>query len=82
MVKHNYVSSSGYVPGAATVVKIAEAIWAPIYGEEIEDEKPFTATLNNDVWTKGSKPFNMLGGVAEIEISKKDSRILGVSHGK
>ena len=37
---------------ARTAVKIAVAVWAPIYGEkEIAKEKPYHATLTNGVWT-------------------------------
>ena len=43
---------NGYVPDAATAIKVAEAVLSPIYGEKkIEDERPFTASLKDDVWT-------------------------------
>src|SRR5215469_10540523 len=42
----------GYVPDAATAVKIAEAVLIPVYGEEkIVSERPFKAKLDGDVWT-------------------------------
>jgi len=83
--KHNYVPKEGYVPDATTAIKIAVAVWVPIYGEKtIADEKPYIAKLSNEgVWTVcGSLPANMVGGTAIAEISKKDGRILRVSHGK
>jgi hypothetical protein len=82
--KHSYVPPNGYVPDAKTAMRIAEAVWIPVYGErEIADEKPFKATLVKDVWTvTGSLPNGMLGGVAEAEISKSDGRIIRISHEK
>jgi len=75
---------SGYVPDAATAIKIAVAVWEPIYGrKQIQSQKPFRATLRDGVWTVyGSLPPNTPGGVAEADISKKDGRVLRVIHGK
>lgn len=55
----------------------------PIYGaENIERQKPLTATLENGVWTvTGSMPKPVPGGVALAEISKRDGRILRIRHG-
>ena len=40
-----------YVPNAETAIKVAEAIWLPIYGKNIEENKPFIASLNEkNVW--------------------------------
>ncbi len=63
---------------------MAVAVWNPIYGKEnIEKEKPYTASLANGVWTvTGSLPEGVVGGVAEAEISKNDCKVLRVSHGK
>jgi hypothetical protein len=82
--KHNVKPKQGYVPDAKTAIRIAVAVWEPIYGEEqIAKQKPYTATLTNGVWTvEGSLPGPMLGGVAVAEIMKEDGRILGVSHGR
>ena len=75
---------NGFVPDEATAIRIAEAIWLPIYGKEtIDREKPFKATLADGVWTvTGSLPEGRRGGVAIAEISKKDARILRVIHEK
>jgi len=74
-----------YVPNKETAVKIAEAIWLPIYGVEIYDYKPFVAKLKaNNVWVvEGTlrKEYNA-GGVPYIEIQKRDCKILKVTHGK
>ena len=40
-----------YVPDEETAKKIAEAIWLPIYGERIYNQKPYHATLLGDsIW--------------------------------
>ena len=74
----------GYVPDAKTALRIAVAVWSPIYGEKpIEGEKPFRATLKNGVWTvTGSLPPGFVGGVATARIAQRDGRILGVIHTK
>jgi hypothetical protein len=74
----------GVVPDAITAEKIAEVIFVRFYGaEEIEKEKPFSTRIRNDVWiVEGNLPQGMLGGVAEIHISKPDGRILHLFHGR
>ena len=77
--------ANGFVPNAETAIRIAEAVWIPIYGEKlIESEKPFKATLRGDVWmvTGADLPEGSVGGVAEAHISKRDGRILRVTHGQ
>ena len=83
--EHNFKPMQGYVPDAATAIKIAVAVWEPIYGvEQISKQKPFVAALANGVWkVQGSLPKQYTrGGVAEAEISKDDGKILRISHGK
>lgn len=83
--KHSDVPKDGYVPDEKTAIKIAVAIWEPIYGEkQIADEKPYQARLDaNGIWTvEGSLPEGWVGGVAIAEIAKDDGRILNVIHGK
>ena len=82
--KHTYMPPNGYVPDAATAIKIAVAVWEPIYGrKQIEGEKPFTAVLRDGIWTvQGSLPLHTSGGVALAEIAKDDGRILRVTHGR
>jgi hypothetical protein len=76
------VPDSGFVPDEKTAIKIAEAIWYPIYGDEIYDEKPFKAELKDSVWiVRGTLNYDV-GGVAYIEIQKCDCKILKVKHGK
>jgi len=84
--ENNYQERSDYVPNEETAIKIAEAIWYPIYGNGIENSKPFKARLieNNTIWvvTGTLKKGKTVGGTPYIQINKKDCRILEVTHGK
>jgi hypothetical protein len=82
--QHTVEPASGYVPDQRTAIRIALAIWEPIYGrEQIEKQKPYRATLREGVWVvEGSLPEGWLGGVALAEISQRDGKVLRVSHGK
>ena len=75
--------AAGYVPDAETAIKIAVAVWEPIYGRQtVRRQKPIVATLRDGVWrVRGSLPRRgVIGGAAEADISKKDGRILRVIH--
>jgi len=80
-----YVPPNGFVPDSGTAVRVAVAVWIPIYGaSQIRSEQPYVATLKDGVWTiTGTLPrqYN-LGGVAMARISKRDGRILFVLHGQ
>lgn len=82
MPKGSYVPPDGFVPDAETAISVARAVWIPIYGaKQIDGQKPYEATLTGEVWTvTGSLPKGYSGGVAGAEISKKDGRIIRVSH--
>ena len=46
------VPSGGFVPDSATAVRIAVAVWIPLYGERaIMAQQPFVARANDGVWT-------------------------------
>ncbi|MEY2511685.1 MAG: hypothetical protein QOE26_2448 [Verrucomicrobiota bacterium] len=79
-----YKPKDGFVPDAATAIKIAVAIWGPIFGEaKIAGEKPYHAALKEGIWiVEGSLPEGYNGGVARAEISKEDGKVVSVSHGK
>lgn len=92
---YNYVPKEGYVPDAETAVKIAEAIWLPIYGKSIYSSKPFMARLSEDrkTWVvtgtlfkpqpdtiSGNTVIRTVGGVPYIEIRKQDCSILRLYH--
>jgi len=80
-----YLPPNGFVPDSGTAVRVAVAVWIPIYGaSQIRSEQPYVATLKDGVWTvTGTLPrqYN-LGGVAMARISKRDGRILFVLHGQ
>ena len=88
-MKHSYVPANGFVPDSVTAVRIAEAVLAPIYPAKVLDaERPFKATLSDNIWTvegtlpQGGRDTESIGGVAVVEISKTDGRILRVGHGR
>jgi NTF2 fold immunity protein/Clp amino terminal domain, pathogenicity island component len=71
------VPTAGCVPNAETAIRIAEAVWNPIFGDEIvESQRPFHAELMNETWTvRGSRPVPTERSlIAQIE--KNDGRIL------
>jgi len=70
------------VPDKQTAIKIAEAVWLPIYGEKIYSEKPFLTELINGVWIVKGTVHATKGGAAYIEIRKRNCEILKVYHGK
>jgi hypothetical protein len=82
--EHNYQPPGGYVPDEKTAVRIAVAVWEPIYGvDTIAGQRPSQARLENGVWiVEGSLPRVVPGGVAIAEIVKDDGRISRVSHGR
>lgn len=80
---------TNYVPNEETAKKIAEAIWLPIFGEEIFEQRPYRATLVDNIWiVRGLMPLpcrnepGCRGGTAYIEIRKSDCKILKVKHGR
>lgn len=76
-----YIPKDGYVPNEETAIKVAEAIWLPIYGDEaVEGCKPVVAKLiNSTVWVvKGTGSPHQKGGVLYAEIRKSDCKILKV----
>jgi hypothetical protein len=79
-----FVPKDGFVPSNDTAIKIAEAILIPIYGEaQINSERPFKAEIDGDVWiVTGTLPQGVVGGVATVRISRRDGKILSVTHGK
>ena len=79
----SYLPKNGFVPDDRTAIAVAEAVLIGIYGEkQIEGERPFFAKLEREIWIVHGTIHAPNGGVAEIRISKKDGRVLHVSHGK
>ena len=81
---HSYFPSTGFVPNEVTAIQIAKAVLIPVYGEaKIKSEEPFLATLKDDIWTvEGYLAPGLAGGVALVEISKVDGKIIRMTHGK
>lgn len=79
-----YTPPKGFVPDAATAVRVSEAVLTPVYGDEqVSRERPMTAVLHGEVWTvQGHLPHGVVGGVAQVQISKIDARIIRMSHGR
>lgn len=82
--RSSYVPPDGYVPTAEVATHIARAVLVPIYGaRQIERQLPLTAELVDERWVvQGTLPHGARGGVARIEISKRDGRINHLSHGR
>ena len=92
------LKNKNYVPDKITAIKIAEAVWLPIYGNSIYEKKPFVAYLIGDtIWhVHGSLPeskiktdtngdtiiFLNLGGVPNVYIRKDNGTIIDVYHSK
>ncbi len=71
------------VPDASTAIKVAEALWVPVYGKDlVESEKPFWAKLINGVWHVGGTLRTEFGGTVSAEIRKKDCQVLRITHYK
>src|SRR5262249_7990365 len=69
--------AAGCVPNAETAIRIAEAVWSPIFGDEIvKNQRPYRAELIDETWTvRGSPPLPTERSlIAQIE--KSDGRIL------
>jgi hypothetical protein len=73
---------AGFVPSAEVATRLAQAVAAGLYGEEsVKHEQPYRARLQGNVWTvMGTLPPLALGGVAIIQISKEDGRVLFAHH--
>lgn len=72
------------IPNPETAIKIAEAIWLPIYGKIIYDETPFnTMLLKDSIWiVSGSLKEGMVGGTAYLKMRKYDGQVLEITHYK
>ncbi len=83
VVQGGYIPGNGCVPDKETALKIAEAIWLPIYGKSVLNEKPYTVDLENGIWSvTGTLKEGYDGGVAHIQIQKIDCKITEVFHTK
>lgn len=74
----------GLVPDGKTAIRIARAIWEPIYGSAAyRQNQPIRAKLTQGVWrVEGTLARGMVGGVPYAWIRKSDGAVLGVVHTK
>lgn len=79
-----YIPKNGFIPDSETAIKIAQAIWLPIFGNLIYESKPFHARLLEDsIWIiEGTLPEGAVGGVPYAAIRKSDCSVLKVVHTK
>jgi hypothetical protein len=78
------------VPDAETAVRVAEAVFIPIYEEkQVGREKPFHARLERDHWVvtgtlkESNKPAHIvMEGAMTAEIDRSTGTIRSVYHGK
>lgn len=78
-----FSSPGGLVGDAETAARIAEAVLESVYDpESIQMQRPLRVGIRDSIWVvRGTLPDDYLGGVAHVEISRSDGRILRVSHG-
>ena len=74
--------SRGIVPDEVTAVRIAEAVFEPVFGtEEVTKFRPYHAQLKDGVWTLyGTLRPGSRGGTPQMIIQKKDGRVIEVWH--
>jgi|SRR3954468_5147844 hypothetical protein len=74
---------SGVVPDEQTAVKVADAIFRPVFGAtEVEKWRPYHAQLDKSgFWTVyGTLPRGMKGGTPMLKINRRNGRVLEVWH--
>jgi hypothetical protein len=82
----NYIPSNpskdGYIPNEKTAIKVAEAIWMPIYGEkDVLEHRPYNAKLKDgNVWIVSGTIYTRKEGSPFAIIQKSDGKILDVYH--
>jgi len=78
--KKGIYSRKGVVPDKETAIKIAEAVWIPMFGEEyVYFRKPYKFYYIPILryWIiSGTLPPNLFGGVQQIVIKKGNGKIL------
>ena len=73
------------VPDKETAIKIAKAIWTPVYGENVvQSSRMFDAVQNNGIWTVTAKfsSGKLQEGTAMMDISQEDGRVSRILHGQ
>lgn len=77
----------GVLTTEESAIKVAETILVNVYGEKVLEQRPFKAKLEGDVWKIAGtfhcpQGVGCKGGVARIEINKKDGKVKSVIHDK
>jgi hypothetical protein len=72
----------GIIPDEVTAVKVAEAVFQPIFGtEEVTKYLPYHAQLKDGVWTVyGTLKPGSRGGTPQMTIQKQDGKVIEVWH--
>jgi hypothetical protein len=77
------VNEKGWVPDEATAIRIAEAVWLPIFGDGIYAFNPFKAEYNmlRNCWeVRGTLPENeiIFAELPKIIINRNNGKIIYV----
>ena len=72
----------GIIPDEVTAVKVAEAVFQPIFGaDETTQYLPYHAQLKDGIWTVyGTLKPGSRGGTPQMNIQKKDGKVVEVWH--
>lgn len=65
-----------------SALQIAEIVLVKVYGPEVLEEKPWNVTKQGDIFRIRGTLTTTLGGVAEIEINRKNAAVVSVIHWK
>jgi hypothetical protein len=84
-VNTGIIPEGGFVPDKKTALKIAKAVWLPIYGKKKLIWNRYQVKLKDDIWYIESVNilhifFGISGGGPFIKINKITGEILDVSH--
>jgi hypothetical protein len=84
-VNSGVVPDGGFVPDKNTALRIAKAVWLPIYGKRKLMWTKYQIKLDNDIWYIECLNmihlfFGVSGGGPFIKIDKNTGTILDVSH--
>jgi hypothetical protein len=82
--KHHFIPREGIISDSVTAVRVGEAILRSVYGrQQIDRQSPLQARLDDQDWTvEGTLRPGTLGGTALVVLSKRDGRVVRVSHGE
>jgi hypothetical protein len=84
-INSGIIPDGGFVPDKSTALKIAKAVWLPIYGKRKLMWTKYQVKLENNIWYIESLNmihlfFGISGGGPFIKIDKNTGEILDVSH--